>query len=270
MGGAVSGGAAAAPPPAAIDRPAMAAAGAERPAANAAAPVPGPSPVRIHELFAEAYRLRLLRALEEQLAHCGFVRVAGTDEAGRGALAGPVVAAAVVLDFRCLLPGVDDSKCLPAADRERLAVAIRERCLGLAVASVSPQVIDRVNILEASRLAMRQALAGLTPPPDCAVVDAVALPGLGFPCLPVVRGDVISYAVACASIIAKVERDRLMVELGRRYPHYGFAAHKGYGVPEHLAALAVHGPCPEHRLTFQPVVPRRAPRRAPAAGGGED
>ena len=229
-------------------------------------PAAGAAPVRIHDLFAEAYRLRLLRALEEQLAHCGFLRVAGTDEVGRGALAGPVVAAAVILDYRCLVPGVDDSKCLLPADRQRLALAIRERCLGLQVASVPAKVIDRVNILEASRLAMRQALAGLTPPPDCAVVDAVALPGLGFPCLPVVRGDVISYAVACASIIAKVERDHLMVELGRRYPHYGFAAHKGYGVPEHLEALAVHGPCPEHRLTFQPVLPRRNLRGAPAVG----
>jgi ribonuclease HII len=214
--------------------------------------------VALHHLFAEAYRLRLLRALEEQLAHCGFAHIAGTDEVGRGALAGPVVAAAVVLDSRCLLPGVDDSKCLLPFERERLAAAIRASCLAVAVASVSAGVIDRVNILEASRLAMRQALCALVPAPDCAVVDAVALPGLAFPCLPVVRGDAISYAVACASIVAKVERDRLMVELGRRYPQYGFAAHKGYGVPEHLAALASHGPCPEHRLTFQPVLPRRA------------
>jgi ribonuclease HII len=243
--------------------------GEVRRSTDAEPPAPESPPVRIRDLFAEAYRLRLLRALEEQLAHCGFVRVAGTDEAGRGALAGPVVAAAVILDFRCLLPGVDDSKCLPPADRERLAGAIRECCVGLAVASVPAKVIDRVNILEASRLAMRQALAALTPPPDCAVVDAVALPGLGFPCLPVVRGDVISYAVACASIIAKVERDRLMVELGSRFPHYGFAAHKGYGVPEHLEALAVHGPCPEHRLTFQPVLPRRI-LRGPTSGECRD
>jgi ribonuclease HII len=221
-----------------------------------------PSPGSLHELFAEAYRLRLLRALEVQLAHCGFARIAGTDEAGRGALAGPVVAAAVVLDGSFLFPGVDDSKCLPPPDRERLAEAIRRRCLCLAVASVSAQVIDRINILEASREAMQRALAALAPPPDCAVVDAVALRGLGFPCLPVVRGDAISYAVACASIIAKVERDRLMVELDRRYPQYGFAAHKGYCVPEHVHALAVYGPCPEHRLTFEPVVPRLA-RRGP-------
>lgn len=217
------------------------------------------------DLFAEAYRLRMLRALEVELAHCGFVRIAGTDEAGRGALAGPVVAAAVVLDARCLLPGVDDSKCLTAAERERLAAAIRERCLGLTVVAVSAGVIDRINILEASRHAMLQALASLAPPPDCAVVDAVPLLGLGFPCLPMVRGDAISYAVACASIVAKVERDRLMVELGSRYPQYGFAVHKGYGVPEHLRALAVHGPCPEHRLTFGPVIPRLAePQAAPS------
>jgi ribonuclease HII len=216
----------------------------------------------IHDLFAEAYRLRLLRALEEQLAHCGFLRIAGSDEVGRGALAGPVVAAAVILRGGCLLPGVDDSKCLPPPDRERLARAIRECCLGLAVASVPADVIDRINILEASRLAMRRALAGLSPPPDCAVIDAMPVAGLGFPCLPVVRGDVISYAVACASIIAKVERDRLMVDLDRRYPLYGFAAHKGYGVPEHLQALATYGPCPEHRLSFQPVLPRRPERVA--------
>jgi ribonuclease HII len=220
-------------------------------AAAAARPAAG-----IHDLFAEACRLRMLRALEDQLAHCGFARIAGTDEAGRGALAGPVVAAAVILEGGCLLPGVDDSKCLPPPDRERLARAIRERCLGVAVASVPADVIDRINILEASRLALGRALAGLSPPPDCAVVDAVPLKGFGFPCLPVVRGDIISYAVACASIIAKVERDRLMVDLDRRYPRYGFAAHKGYGVPEHLQALAHHGPCPEHRLSFQPVVPR--------------
>jgi ribonuclease HII len=246
-----------------VSRAAAAGTAARHAAAAETAPDPAAPSRRaagLHDLFAEAYRLRLLRALEVELGHCGFARIAGTDEAGRGALAGPVVAAAVILDGSCLFPGVDDSKCLLAPDRERLARAIRARCRGLAVVSVPAEVIDRVNILEASRLAMLQALAGLVPPPDCAVVDAVALAGLGFPCLPVVRGDVISYAVACASIVAKVERDRLMVELGRHYPQYGFAAHKGYGVPEHLEALAVHGPCPEHRLTFRPVIPRRGAR----------
>ncbi|MDP9121196.1 MAG: ribonuclease HII [Acidobacteriota bacterium] len=211
---------------------------------------------RLSDLFAEAYRLHLLRGLEELLAQCGFARIAGVDEVGRGSLAGPVVAAAVIVDPCRLIPGVDDSKCLTAPERERLAAAIRATALGVAVAQVSPDVIDRINILEATRLAMRGALAILHPQPDCALVDAVGLGGGRFPCLPVVRGDAISYAVACASIVAKVERDQMMVELGYLYPQYGFAAHKGYSVPEHLRALEVYGPCPIHRLSFRKVLPR--------------
>ncbi|HVT57783.1 MAG TPA: ribonuclease HII [Thermoanaerobaculia bacterium] len=218
----------------------------------------------ILELFAEAYRLRLLRGLEELLSECGFALIAGVDEVGRGALAGPVVAAAVIVDPGRLVPGVDDSKCLPALERERRAAAIRGSCVACAVGKMPAEVIDRVNILEATRLAMREALAALRPAPDCALVDAVGIAGCGFPCLPVVRADAISYAVACASIVAKVERDRLMVELDRRYPRYGFAVHKGYSVPEHLAALAAYGPSPVHRLTFAQVLPRRAT----LAGGG--
>jgi ribonuclease HII len=254
-------------PPTRVVRPRSS---AERAAAAsiraAVAPPAQPAPARLPDLFAEVYRLRLLRSLEDHLEHYGFVRIAGTDEAGRGALAGPVVAAAVILGRGCLLPGVDDSKCVPRPERERLAAAIRARCIGFTVASVGADVIDRVNILEASRLAMFQALAGLAPVPDCAVVDAVAVRGLTFPCLPMVRGDAISYAVACASILAKVERDRLMGDLDRRYPQYGFAAHKGYGVPEHLHALAAYGPCPEHRLTFGPVMPRRQARARQGRG----
>jgi ribonuclease HII len=208
------------------------------------------------ELFLEAYRLHLLRGLEEGLARCGYGLIAGVDEVGRGSLAGPVVAAAVIVDTRRLVPGVDDSKCLTAPERERAAAAIRATTVATAVAEVSPEVIDRVNILEASRQAMCQALSRLDPAPDCAVVDAVRLSGFGFPCLPVIRGDCFSYAVACASIVAKVARDRMMVELDGTYPQYGFAAHKGYGVPEHLEALSVYGPSPVHRLTFKPVLPR--------------
>ena len=208
------------------------------------------------DLYAEAYRLRLLRGLEDLLAQWGFCRLAGVDEVGRGSLAGPVVAAAVIVDPRCAVPGVDDSKCLTAPERERAAAAIRATALATAVACVSADVIDRVNILEATRRAMGKALAALRPAPDCALVDAVRLSGLRFPCIPVIRGDAISYAVACASIVAKVERDRMMVDLDRRYPHYGFAAHKGYSVPEHMAALVTYGPCPEHRLTFRQVLPR--------------
>jgi len=207
------------------------------------------------ELYAEAYRLRLLCSLEDRLARCGFARVAGVDEAGRGCLAGPVVAAAVIVDPKVLVPGVDDSKELTPEERARLAGEIRRTARAYSVCSISADVIDRVNILEATRLAMRGALAGLAPGPDCAVIDALFLSGLSYPCLPVVRGDSLSYAVACASILAKVERDRAMVLLEERHPGYGFAAHKGYGVPEHVAALSRLGPSPVHRLTFRKVRP---------------
>lgn len=216
-----------------------------------------PAGPTVVELFAEVYRLRLLTGLEDLLRQQGYCAVAGVDEAGRGALAGPVVAAAVAVDPRRLVPGVDDSKQLSAPERERLARAVKASALAWSVAAVSPEVIDRVNILEATRQAMLQALLGLRPRPDCAVVDAVGLRGLPFPALPLIRGDSVSYAVASASILAKVERDRLMAELDRDYPHYGFAEHKGYGVPGHLSALAVYGPSPVHRLTYRPVLPRR-------------
>jgi ribonuclease HII len=208
------------------------------------------------ELFAEAYRLHLLRGLEEWLARCGFCRIAGVDEAGRGSLAGPVVAAAVVMDGRRLVPGVDDSKCLTAQERERMADAIRASALAWAVAQVPADVIDRINILQATRRAMCQALSGIRPCPDIAVIDAVALSAVPCPCLPLIRGDAVSYAVSCASILAKVERDRTMTALHQEYPQYGFAAHKGYSVPEHLRALETFGPCPVHRLTYRPVLPR--------------
>jgi ribonuclease HII len=212
------------------------------------------------ELFVEAYRLHLLRGFEEKLSRCGYGLIAGVDEVGRGSLAGPVVAAAVVLDGRCLVPGVDDSKCLTAPERERAAAAIRSHSVAFAVAAIPPDVIDRINILEATRLAMHEALSRLRPAPDCAVVDAVRLTGFRFPCISLVRGDCFSYGVACASILAKVERDRMMVELDREYPQYGFAAHKGYGVAEHLEALSAYGPSPIHRLTYKPVLPREEAR----------
>lgn len=208
------------------------------------------------DLFAEACRLRLMRRLEDWLAGCGYCRVAGVDEAGRGSLAGPVVAAAVLVNPHCAVPGVDDSKVLSAVERERLAAAIRATALASAVVAVPADVIDRINILEATRRAMAQAVAALRPEPDCVVVDAVLLRGFQVPCIPLVRGDAVSYGVACASILAKVERDRMMSELDGQYPGYGFAVHKGYGVPEHLQALAAYGPCPVHRLTYKPVLPR--------------
>lgn len=210
------------------------------------------------DLFAEAYRLRLLRGLEDWLAGCGYCRVAGVDEAGRGSLAGPVVAAAVIVDPCRLVPGVDDSKCLTAAERERMADAIRACAVSFSVVAVSADVIDRINILEATRRAMCQAASSLQPAADCLLVDAVSLAGFQVPCLPLIRGDAVSYGIACASILAKVERDRLMTDYHREYPQYGFAAHKGYSVPEHLQALETYGPCPIHRLTYRPVLPREA------------
>lgn len=208
------------------------------------------------ELIAEACRLRLMRGLEELLEGGGYARVAGVDEVGRGALAGPVVAAAVIPGPAAWIPAVDDSKLLDPAEREHVAAELRRTALGWSIAVVPAEVIDRINILEASKRAMTAALRALDPAPDCAVIDAVRLRGLAFPCLPVIRGDQISYAVACASILAKVERDRMMTALDREFPHYGFASHKGYGVPEHLRVLAEYGPAPVHRLTFHPVLPR--------------
>ena len=212
----------------------------------------------IEQLLAEAYRLRIVRGLERTLGEAGFVHVAGVDEVGRGCLAGPVVAAAVIPDPRRSIPGIDDSKALSEPARERLAAEIRRTALASAVIEVAPAVIDRINILEATRRAMTEALSALDPAPDIAVVDAVRLSGLPFPCLPLIRGDSACYAVACASILAKVTRDRMMVRWHRRYPHYGFSEHKGYGAPAHLEALRLHGPSPIHRLTFRSVLPRRA------------
>ncbi len=212
------------------------------------------------QLLAESCRLRLMGGLEELLRSYGYGRIAGVDEAGRGALAGPVVAAAVVVEPVSMIPGVDDSKSLSAEERRRRAGAIRETHAASAVAAVSPQEIDRINILEATRRAMHQALTDLDPAPELALVDAVRIVGLRFPCLPVVRGDQISYAIACASILAKVERDRLMVELDRRHPQYDFASNKGYGALRHRQALADFGPSAVHRLTFRSVLPRAGAR----------
>jgi len=217
------------------------------------------------QVIAEACRLHLMRGMEVALAEVGYSRVAGVDEVGRGCLAGPVVAAAVIPDPTIALPGIDDSKALTAPERERLAEAIAATSRASAVIFVSAAVIDRINILQASLLAMRRALVSLTPQPECAVIDAVSLRGFAFPCVSIVRGDQISYAVACASILAKVARDRYMRELAATYPQYGFDGHKGYGAPEHIAALREHGPCPEHRLTFRTVVPRIELNRGEAA-----
>ena len=203
-----------------------------------------------------------MRGLERQLATAGYGLVAGVDEAGRGCLAGPVVAAAVVVSPDCLIPGVDDSKRLSASRRRRLAEAIKQRAAAWSVAIGDAALIDRVNVLEATRWAMRTALVSLEVRPAVAVVDAVRLDtvevrGAAVPTLPLVRADSLSFAVACASIIAKTDRDRMMTAYDRQYPGFGFASHKGYASERHRAALRELGPTPLHRLTFRSVLPGR-------------
>ncbi len=220
-------------------------------------------------LMAEAYRLRLMRGVEDQLRGAGFSRIAGVDEAGRGCLAGPVVAAAVVLDGTCQVPGVDDSKKLGPEERARLAPAIRSSALAVSWVACPADLIDRINILEATKVAMLNALDRLAVVPDVALVDAVPLVSRRCPVLPLVRADSLSYAVACASIIAKWQRDQLMAGFDRHYPGYGFASNMGYGAAGHRRALAVLGPSPIHRLTFRSVLPRHG-ARARSIGEGPD
>ena len=184
---------------------------------------------------------------------CGYRRIAGIDEAGRGPLAGPVVAAAVILPTRCRLVGINDSKQLSAKDREQVYTAILAQAVGVGVGSADVAEIDQLNILEATRLAMRRAVEKLAPLPDYVLIDAVVLPGFKVPTRPIIKGDSLSVSIAAASIIAKVTRDRLMARYHEIFPDYGFLSHKGYGTAEHLERLARHGPCSIHRRTFAPV-----------------
>jgi ribonuclease HII len=190
---------------------------------------------------------------EAEARRCGYRLVAGLDEAGRGPLAGPVVAAAVVLPRRCLLAGLNDSKQLTEAERERLYDEILQRALGVGVGRASEREIDAMNILEATRLAMGRAIQALPAVPDYLLLDALELPAIHLPQRAVIKGDTLSVSIAAASIVAKVTRDRLMGEYHRQYPQYNFQAHKGYGTAEHLRMLAAHGPCAIHRRSFRPV-----------------
>ena len=183
----------------------------------------------------------------------GVGRVAGIDEAGRGPLAGPVVAAAVILAPDRRVASLADSKLLTPERREELFAVIHERALAVGVGVVDHETIDRVNILEATRRAMAGALTALSVVPELVITDFVALPALPCPQRNLVAGDRRCASVAAASIVAKVTRDRLMLEADRRFPEYGFARHKGYGTVEHLAALDRHGPCPIHRRSFAGV-----------------
>ena len=179
--------------------------------------------------------------------------VAGIDEAGRGPLAGPVVAAAVILDDRQPIAGLADSKVLSPRKRERLFDEIRAKALACCIAEASVEEIDRLNILQASLLAMRRAVEGLRLVPRRVLVDGNQLPVLNMPAAAIVSGDAKVPAISAASILAKVYRDRLCLALDRDYPDYGFAAHKGYPTAAHLAALRQHGACPVHRRSYAPV-----------------
>jgi len=179
--------------------------------------------------------------------------VAGVDEAGRGPLAGPVVAAAVILDDLHPIEGLADSKKLSAARREKLYDEIRAKALCCSIAEASVEEIDRLNILQATLLAMRRAVEGLRLRPAKVLVDGNRLPVLDVLAEAIVKGDATVPAISAASILAKVHRDRWCAEYDRDFPQYGFAAHKGYGTAEHLAALRLHGACPQHRKTFAPV-----------------
>jgi ribonuclease HII len=191
---------------------------------------------------------------ERALHARGIFLVAGVDEAGRGPLAGPVVAAAVILPADCTLEGLDDSKKLTAKKREHFHAVLTVRAdihWGIGQADVAE--IDRLNILRATHLAMVRAVEALPRKPGHALVDGLPVRGLPVPHTAVVAGDTLSLSIAAASIMAKVTRDRLMIALDAEYPQYGFARHKGYGVREHLEALRSHGPSPVHRRSFQPV-----------------
>jgi ribonuclease HII len=209
-------------------------------------------------------KMRMLRSLvcgnkyEKAARARGATCIAGVDEVGRGALFGPVVAAAVVLPPETRIRGLRDSKQLTRGERERMAELIATKAEALAVAEIDVETIDRVNIYQATRLAMTAAIKKLAVAPDHLLIDAMLL-DIACAQTSIVYGDSLSISIAAASVIAKVHRDRLMRDLDRIYPQYGLASHKGYGTAEHLAALAQHGPCPLHRKSFRPVAQTSLP-----------
>lgn len=201
----------------------------------------------------EKKRLQTLWNLEKGLFQQGFKYIAGIDEAGRGPLAGPVVASAVILPPLTLIPGLNDSKKVKEQDRKLLAEEIKGKALGWAVGVVDAQTIDEINILEATRLAMELALNALKPKAEYVLVDGYPNPRITIPQKGVVNGDSLSASIAAASIIAKVHRDYLMETYEELYPYYFFSQHKGYGTAIHLEALEAYGPCFIHRKTFKPI-----------------
>lgn len=189
---------------------------------------------------------------ENQLREKGYRYIAGLDEAGRGPLAGPVVAGVVILppDTELVIPGVDDSKKLSSLRRGKLLEEIKEKAIAWAVGIVDVETIDQINILQATKKAMKQAVEGLQTSPEILLIDAVELAQVSLPQQPLIHGDALSVSIAAASIVAKETRDAMMIALDSLYPEYGFASNKGYGSAQHIAALRKYGPCPIHRRTF--------------------
>lgn len=215
----------------------------------------------VHKLYQQLCRQRALeereyRRLEEMLLYekdtrtKGYSLIAGVDEAGRGPLAGPVVAAAVILPEHTSVYGIDDSKKLSPLKREELFHQIKISALFWSVGMASVEEIDSLNILRASLMAMQRAVLSLGTKPEYVLVDAVQIPGIQIPQLPIIKGDGKSQSIAAASIIAKVTRDKLMDDYDRRFPDYGFTRHKGYGTADHMEAIKRYGQCPLHRKTF--------------------
>lgn len=199
-------------------------------------------------LAAEMQRIEQMCAYEKENA--AYLHICGIDEAGRGPLAGPVVAGAVILPKDCRIPYINDSKKVSQKRREMLYDVIREKAIACAVGIIPPERIDEINILQATYEAMRQAIASLGTQPDLLLNDAVTIPEVDIPQIPIVKGDAKSQSIAAASILAKVTRDRIMETYAQVYPEYGFEKHKGYGTAAHIAALKEYGPSPIHRRTF--------------------
>jgi ribonuclease HII len=196
---------------------------------------------------------------DESFGEKGFLRIAGIDEAGRGALAGPVVAAAVVLKKGIRIDRLRDSKKVPEKEREILFHKIQSSSIDIGIGVVGPEEIDRLNILRATRLSMKLAVEDLTPPPDILIIDAVFLPSIPIRQISLIKAESISASVAAASIIAKFVRDKIMFDYHRQYPNYNFRKHKGYSTKEHLALLQLYGPCPIHRKSFHGVMSLELP-----------
>ncbi len=205
---------------------------------------------RLEAVQQERQRMGRMFSYERQVWAMGYKLVAGIDEVGRGPLAGPVVAAAVVLPGEVLFPGLDDFKRLSAKRRQELFEQIHERAVSVSIGMVHPDGIDEANVMMATYKAMVKAVQGLPVQPDYLLIDALHLPGVTQPQAPIVGGDGLSCSIAAASLVAKVTRDNYMVDMDKLYPEYGFANHKGYGTVEHREALERYGPCPIHRKSF--------------------